>query len=156
MTLHSILAIDPGVTTGYCQAKLDNGILLMAPRETKLTLLKMETMLLDAINRYPQSLHIIYEDFQYRNVARTGLNLYPVKLIGVIELVQEKYPSVGFYKQSASTGKGYWSDEALREIGVYQRGTPHGRDAQRHLLHWLAFKEGSQYVDIEQLTMKLA
>jgi len=152
----SILAIDPGVTTGLCTAIFHERQLAISIQQSKLSMLEMENYLERTIElRLADDLHIVYEDFQYRNVSRTGLNLYPVKLIGVIELVQEKYPSVGFYKQSASTGKGYWSDEALREIGVYQRGTPHGRDAQRHLLHWLAFKEGSQYADINDLTFKL-
>jgi hypothetical protein len=101
--------------------------------------------------------HIVYEDFQYRNMPRTGLNLMPVKLIGVIEIFQERYePLVSFTKQSPSTGKTYYSDQRLKDLGVWPKGLKHGRDAIRHLLQWYTFGYGSQFGVMERTMVTLS
>jgi hypothetical protein len=51
--------------------------------------------------------------------------------------------------QTPSTGKSFYSNEQLKEKGVYKRGIPHGMDATRHLLHWFTFGAGFQYVKPE-------
>ena len=156
--MYSILAIDPGVTTGICTAILTADELVMNVGQHEFPMIGMEEYLERTIDlRAETNLHIIYEDFQFRNASRSGLNLYPAKLQGVIELISEKNPQVPFYAQQPSVqgDKAYFSNDRLRELGIYKRGTEHGRSAQKHLLHWLAFKEGSQYADIEKLELKL-
>ena len=48
--------------------------------------------------------------------------------------------------QSASTGKAYYSNDKLKQHGVYVKGTAHARDATRHLLHYITFGEGNQWM----------
>jgi len=155
--MHLILAIDPGVTTGWCWGNLYEHSLEISPQQSEMTTQDIEILLLNAMHSSPKNLHVVYEDFQFRNASRSGLNLYPAKLQGVIELVSEKNPQVPFYVQQPSVqgDKAYFSNDRLKELGIYKRGTEHGRSAEKHLLHWLAFKEGSQFANIEKLELKL-
>lgn len=150
------VAIDPGVTTGFCTGTLLDRNLDLVIDQEKLTCHEMYERLNALMSLDAGSMHIIYEDFSYRNVARTGLNLMPVKLIGIIELFQERYePLVTFTKQSAAQGKAYYSDEKLKRLGVYVPGKEHGRDALRHLLQWYTFGPGSQYGNVDQTRLKV-
>lgn len=137
------LALDPGGTTGYAicdinmvSKKLKIGWDQAKFNESELTEL-FETFVPDVI---------IYEGFEYRNRARAGLDLTPPKLIGVIKLYAQS-TGTRLYEQSAAMGKGHYSDQRLKTLGFYQRGMPHGRDALRHLLHWLTFRAGNEYMD---------
>jgi len=47
--------------------------------------------------------------------------------------------------QKAAVGKSYWSDAKLKESKLYNESFHHGRDAARHLLHWLTFGYGYQF-----------
>lgn len=157
--VHHILSIDPGVTTGICRGLLntEKSTLTLTPDQKELSLGQFYELVRSSASLVMPHVHIIYETFEYRNVARTGLNLTPVKLIGVIELLAEWYSdeSVTFYGQSASTGKAFFRNDKLKTMGVYVPAKPHGMDAMRHLLHWLAFREGSQYADTMKLDIKL-
>jgi hypothetical protein len=147
------LALDPGRTTGYVIAIHDN-VLKLYVNEDQLSLMQLEQLLASLMAN--SNLHIIYEDFEYRNMARTGLDLTPVKLIGIIEFYREKYePFVYFYKQSAATGKAFWSDDKLKQAGAYKVGKKHGRDATRHLLQWAKFGAGAQYIDLDKVEIVL-
>lgn len=152
-----VLALDPGGTTGYAILKLnrDAGHTLTVG-EAKWSLVEMHDELERFINDEAEATHIIYEDFSYRNASRAGLDLTPVKLIGIIEYYREQYePFVGFHKQSAATGKAFWSDDKLKAKDIYAKGRKHGRDATRHLMQWLAFGPGSAFVNVNELTIKL-
>ena len=148
------LSLDPGKTTGYAIAIRDE-VLRLYVNEDQLSLAQMDQLLSSLIVN-ATNLHVIYEDFEYRNMARTGLDLTPVKLIGIIEFYREKYePFVQFYKQSAAMGKAFWSDTKLKERGAYKVGKKHGRDATRHLLQWAMFGGGAQYIDIAAIEIVL-
>jgi len=150
-----VLAIDPGKTTGYAIAVCDD-VLKLLVQEDRLSLAEMDQLLIDLIQDSQPNLHVIYEDFEYRNYARSGLDLTPVKLIGVIELVRERYePFVHFYKQSAATGKAFWSDEKLKQVGAYKVGKKHGRDATRHFLQWAKFGPGAEHIDLDKIEIVL-
>ena len=158
--MHRIIAIDPGVTTGICTARLKADYLFVTPNQVKATLAQMYTILNDFIGVGSTQTHVIYEDFEYRNQARAGLDLTPVKIIGVIQLIQEcnRTGSTIFYRQTAAMGKAYYSDDKLKELGIYKKGVPHGMDATRHLMHWLEFRAGAQYTPeglIENLHISL-
>jgi len=107
-------------------------------------------------NPFRHQTHVIYEDFSYRNRARTGLDLTPVKLIGIIELFRERFePLTLFTKQSAAAGKGFFTDDKLKDLGVYVTGMQHARDATRHLLQWANFGAGSAFMNMEKVVVKL-
>lgn len=153
------LALDPGGTTGYAIGSWYEPYneMLLRVGELPFTLDELFKFIDDFISHAETNeAHIIYEDFQYRNVARAGLDLTPVKLIGIIELYRERFePFVGFYKQTAATGKAFWSDDKLKAECIYARGRKHGRDATRHLMQWLSFGPGCQYVDVNNVNFIL-
>lgn len=141
-----LLAVDPGVTTGYCFAELTDNRLKYTPYQ-------MPDDVEDLWNRLrsfaPE--HVICEDFEFRGKARTGLVLFSVQLIGVCRLYEALMngkPQV--HLQKAAQGKSYYSDKLLKDRGIYKRGVPHGMDATRHLLHWLTFGFGYQFT-VEKL-----
>lgn len=136
------LSLDPGGSTGYAICDINNvNEVSIGWDQARLDPAEL-TDLLETIN--PDK--IICEDFEYRNRARAGLDLTPPKLIGVVQLYCSN--GVPLYMQKASTGKGHYTDNRLKSIGMYVKGRPHGRDALRHLLHWLTFKGGNAYVDV--------
>lgn len=152
---HTILALDPGKTTGICEGYLKDTELTLIVDQQELSLSALYELLSKFLELY-NPLSIIYEDFQYRNYARSGLDLTPVKIIGVIEMFREWHePFVGFYKQSAATGKAFFNDFKLKELGAYKVGKQHGRDATRHLLQWAYFGPGAQFIDLDKLQVKL-
>lgn len=152
----TMLSLDPGKTTGYCIAVYDDKLRICVGQEE--LSLGAVSALLEKLASAGQmiDLHVIYEDFEYRNQARTGLDLTPVKIIGVIEMYKEFHePFISFYKQSAATGKAFYSDDRLKQLGVYKIGKPHGRDATRHLLQWANFGAGGRYIDLETVQLEL-
>lgn len=148
-SLSAALALDPGGTTGYCIARSFGKDLSLEVGESQLSKLGMYQMVRNFC-RADMNRHVIYESFQYRNVARMGLDLTPVELIGVIELVnEERFGNALFYHQMASQAKTHFTDDRLKEEGVYKRGKKHGRDATRHMLYWLTFGPGAQFGPFE-------
>jgi hypothetical protein len=138
-----VISVDPGKTTGYCYAAFDKGKLYFAPFQ-----------MFDDVDDFWDRLaafkpeHVIIESFQYRKGGRTnaGLDLFPVQLIGVARLYEVK-ANVKLYLQTPSQGKGYYTDRTLKQLGLYQRGEEHGRDASRHLLQWATFGAGYKFSD---------
>lgn len=151
--MNTLLALDPGATTGYCLATARDKLYL-APDEGRLSLAQMYFML-EKFTSLDSEASLIYEDFQYRNYARMNLDLTPVKIIGIIELFAERYePLLMVTKQTAAAAKAFYVDDELKRLGVYKKGRKHGRDATRHLLRWLNFGPGGRY-NFGRLPMQL-
>lgn len=138
-----VMSVDPGGTTGYTYARIMDGKVEAFPFQ-----------LPDDVDEFWQRLvkfspdQIVMENFEFRGRARTGLNLFPVQLIGVArlyELTVAKRTCV-VHLQSASMGKGYYTDVQLKNKKMYKRGVSHGMDAMRHFLHWTTFAAGHKYV----------
>ena len=150
-----VLALDPGVTTGYCYGVGEDNVLYLAPGEHKFTMVEFYELLEAFIGMHDHT-NLIYEDFTYRNYARMGLDLTPVKIIGIIELFVERYePLLMPTKQSASTGKSFYNDDELKRLGVYKVGKKHGRDATRHLLQWANFGGGGRYFNLAEMRLRM-
>lgn len=135
----TILALDPGETTGYAWATIE---------EQKVTEINAGQgeyseydlyLMLSAIS--PTA--IIAESFEFRQRARTGLVLMSRNLLGVSRLWAELH-GVFYSEQSASQGKSFFTDDKLRAMEAYKVGLQHARDATRHLFFWLAFGRGSK------------
>jgi hypothetical protein len=137
------LTLDPGKTTGYCISVLDESVAYIAYDQAEWSISDLDTILYAL---WPG--HIICESFEYRNRARAGLDLTPVRLIGIVELFaakdKERTNRVKF--QTAAQGKGYFTDKKIKDLGLYKPALEHGRDALRHFLHWLHFGQGFQYL----------
>lgn len=140
-----IIAIDPGVMTGFVYARITNDKQLEA----------FPFQAVDEVDDLWRRLFhfapdiIIMEDFEVRGKGTMGLNLFPVQLIGIVHLYEMIEPkgTVQVFMQKASQGKSYYSDHMLKANKVYKRGCPHGMDALRHLLHWTTFGAGFQLVN---------
>lgn len=146
-----ILALDPGITTGYALGVLDEK-LFIAVGESKMD----HREFYDFLQRtYPH--HMVCESFEFRqNRDKDKLVLYPVELIGLVKFFCSS-PMVGPHlsMQTAAQGKSYHSDAVLKKLGVYQAGMPHGMDAVRHLLRWLVFGGGFRLIEGNEPTMEL-
>lgn len=156
--METILAIDPGVTTGYCLGLKRDGedVLYVAPDEQRFGMDEFYQFVSTFLSESPDQACIVYEDFQYRNYARMGLDLTPAKLIGIIEVFIDRYtPLLLGTKQSPSTGKSFFKDDELKRLGVYVAGKQHGRDATRHLMQWANFGAGGQFFDHDKLQYQL-
>lgn len=140
----NIIAIDPGIQSGYCYAKISpDGRLMYYPFQA-----------VDDVDDLWRRLdgfkprHLIIEDFEFRGgVAqrKTGLNLFPVQAIGVARLYGLTQGQVAIHIQKAAQGKSYYTDIVLKNKDLYVRGKPHAMDATRHLLQWFTFGSGFQY-----------
>jgi hypothetical protein len=149
VSAHYVIALDPGVTTGYAIGVIENQSLKFTCEQEKLSMAAMFDFLGRAIELGGQDLHIVYEKFTFRQGARTGLDFTPAKLIGIIELYRDWHePIVRFYAQSASEGMGFFTDEKLKHMGAWAVGKEHGRAATKHMLQWLNFGAGAQFIDL--------
>lgn len=136
--MNILLSLDPGITTGYCLGRMaSDDTLEIAYNEAELQPADLLLMLQDLEPKV-----IIYEDFQYRNRARNKLVLFSVQLIGIVDAYATLAPNCYVKKQQPAEGKGHYDDNALRRLDLYQKGTVHGRDAARHMLHFCTFKAG--------------
>lgn len=149
MVVETMVAIDPGKTSGYCIGTYVDKQLFLTPGQEQFTLVGMSNF----VGYLPMRCQIIYEDFEYRAFSRAGLDLTPVKMIGIIERERELREGLHkeenqtyFWKQKAAEGKAFWSNDKLKEAELYVKGKPHGMDAMRHLLQFVHFKYGTQIV----------
>jgi hypothetical protein len=143
------LALDPGETTGYAFAQISDIIEIGYDQEEM-----SHDLLYAALSVWQPFEYLICEDFEYRpGKAKPNLNLYPVELIGVCKLWASWHPKTKLTFQKAAVGKSWWSDDKLKDEGLYIEGVPHGRDAARHLLHWLLFREGYSFVEGQDLVL---
>lgn len=142
-----VIGIDPGVMTGFCYADIE------PDKYARLYPFQMTDDVDDLWRRLVEfePRYIVMEDFEFRNRARAGLNLFPVQLIGIARLYALTQGQCAIKLQKASEGKGYYTDTLLKQVGLYKRGVPHGMDATRHLVHWLTFGPGYQFNGGKQL-----
>jgi hypothetical protein len=137
-----VIAIDPGGITGYCYARIEKGYIVYHPFQVQDDV----EDLWDRLFKFKPDCTVI-EDFEFRSgQRRTGLDLFPVQLIGVVNLYHNKFaPQARLFVQKAATGKAYYTDQVLKRNGLYIRGCAHGMDASRHLLQWFTFGAGHKF-----------
>lgn len=149
-----ILSIDPGGTTGYTfmvcsenpthmqMGKSSGGQLGPDPHHAELHCL---------LDDYDPTV-VVCEEFTYRIVGQhgsgstPGVNLISKEYIGVVKLWVVQYPDIWtptLYMQMPYIAVGkqaFWSNDKLKQLGLYKRGKPHQNDATRHLLYCLTDK----------------
>ncbi len=139
----SVLALDPGETTGWAFfAKvsispltvdlLDCGQLLTKEKgvgEIEKLLDRLEPRVVVAED---------YKVYRWKLKQHSWSDLYTPRLIGAIETLcsQRQIP---LYMQMAQTAKGFCTDDKLRLWGFYKPSMKHARDAIRHGCYWLIF-----------------
>lgn len=140
-----VIALDPGVTTGYAEGVIEDGYMKVRCDEEKLDHLGMY----DWLTMRKMDV-IVCESFEFRKLQQ-GVNYYPVEMIGIIKLFVQQTQfdnnKVAFHMQPPATqgSKAYWSTMKLKEANVYAEGKEHGRSAMKHLLYWWEFGTGYQY-----------
>lgn len=139
----TVIAIDPGGTTGFAIGLIDEdkGEMRVSSDELRMTgtelYARLEVLEPDIL---------IYERFEYRNRARAGLELISRDLIGVMELYCNR-EGVTYYKQMpGGTINAHFNNKKLKELGVF-KGTKgnHANEACMHLCHWFTFREGYKW-----------
>lgn len=134
-----VFAIDPGITTGYAQGSINDGLMIVVTGEAKMS----HNDLLKFLQQFQPDV-VVTESFEFRQKSRKGLVLYSLELIGVAAVYCE-VKNVPLMRQSAAKGKSYFRDAQLKKDGTFKPGRPHANDAARHLLHWFVFGSGYQY-----------
>jgi hypothetical protein len=135
-----VLALDPGVTTGYATGLIEDGFMKVDSDQKIWNHLDLHIFL---ITFEPD--HIVCETFEFRQKI-DKLELFSRELIGIVQLYIQIHKSDNLYMQSpGEVLRGYFSNARLKEDKVYNRGKPHANDAMRHLLHWYQFKQGYQF-----------
>src|SRR5438876_810462 len=133
----NIIAIDPGIHTGYCYARItEDGKAELYPFEITDEVDDLWRRLVDFKPR-----HIIIESFEFRQLRQhSKIELFPVQLIGVARLYTLIGPAeTAIFVQNPAQGKSYYTDSVLKQNNLYKRGVRHGMDATRHMLQWLTF-----------------
>ncbi len=141
-----ILALDPGVTTGWALFSqshptfgevytLQYGQMGPEPHHQKLfDMLHTTSCLKQDV--------VVVESYQRQPTAH-GL-LTPVEYIGVVKLHQQVYGCI-LIEQSRSC-KAFWTNEKLRILEHLRVGQPHAMDALRHLLYYITKSGDDQFV----------
>lgn len=137
-----VLALDPGETTGVAVFK---GIKL--GEVTQLNTVEMPKAAVALYNLIvlikPQV--VIVEDYRvykWKTDQHAWAGLHTPRLIGALEyiLFVLNTPTI---KQSAQVGKGFCTDERLKEWGFYTPAKRHAMDAVRHGCQFLMFGDES-------------
>jgi len=143
-----VLAIDPGIMTGYAQARIKRGklhyIVFQATDEVDDLWRRLKEL---------EPRFIVCESFEFRgghHRAATGIEYFPIQLIGVARLYAEVAEhQCSCFLQTPAQGKGYYTNPVLKQHGYIKRGmattVPHGIDAMRHLFQWFTFGPGYKH-----------
>jgi hypothetical protein len=134
-----VIAYDPGITVGYAEGHIDDGLMTIVSGESKAS----HGTLWASLGLMKPDV-IVCESFEFRRNARDNLELFSCELIGVIRLYAEINDCL-LEMQTAAQGKGFFSDNKLRAAKLYRMGKPHANDAIRHLLHWYQFGAGYKF-----------
>lgn len=130
--LGRILAIDPGLTTGF--AIFDQ----QSPMEGFAWQAKLDHVeFVDELNEQWPNI-IVCESFVHTH--RTGVDYTPVEMIGLVKWHAQKR-GILLVLQTPAYGKAFFSDDKLKKIHAYKAGMPHAMDALRHL-HQFMMKQG--------------
>lgn len=138
-----LIALDPGETMGCA---LFEGYQCLDMWHEDCTHAKDWADILQAI-LIGHNTTVVVEDYRiysWRSKQHEWADVPTLRLIGGIEVY---CGLVGYtvHKQIAQEGKSFWKDARLEKhvppLYEKSKGKPHARDALRHALHWLVFKQ---------------
>lgn len=148
----SVLALDPGGTTGWATfggeyriANDGHGINMgqMGPHTHYQQLAAFIERL------HAPSFTIVCESFEYRRGLRDNVELISREYIGIVNLIAAER-DIPVHWQTAAKGKAFFKDEKIKYLGLWWPGHKHAMDALRHLLHYQMFEKHDQ-----ELALKL-
>ena len=138
----TVLALDPGETTGLTQ------IIHYHDRTILRHLEQIPGWPLDDFiqaakaGQYFQGIsHCVYEAYHvysWRLDEHRFSEIPTIQIIGCIKTlcIQQGIP---YSTQTAQVGKGFFTDERLKQFDLYFPGKPHARDSLRHAAQFLTF-----------------
>lgn len=140
-----IISLDPGRTTGYSVG--------ITHSESEFEFISKQAKLSHAelwdLLYHEQPNCIVCESFDFRNGVRTGTDLIPAELIGVVHLFATKYSKRLDFQNASTHGaggqSGYFNNVNLKRKGIYVPARPHAMDSLRILLYWYEFGKGFQF-----------
>lgn len=139
-----VIAIDPGITTGYALGVIDKhaGKMEVATGQRKMDVTRYYEWL---GNIEPDV--VICERFEYRNSPRAGLELFSRELIGITTLWAGQHITLDmlFMQMPGSVINGYFDRKKLIELNLWKPGHLHANEACMHLMHWYTFGAGYRY-----------
>ena len=148
----SVIAIDPGMTTGYCVFKYvgdsyDSMVYLL--RSSGVIHVNKQTgwdPIIDLIQSYyrnePNSV-VVCEDYKIypnKQLEHVLSSVDTVRIIGAIEFMCH-HDNVPLVKQMASVHKGFVTDTKLKEWGLYKGINRHSRDAVKAAIYFILFNK---------------
>lgn len=138
----SILALDPGETTGYCFMSVNVSTAYYAGQidtpNIPQSVLKISEFLTER-----QVDVIVCEDYRvysWKSDQHKWANLHTPQLIGCIKTLA-CIGDIPIHMQMAIEAKEFCTDDKLKAWGMYQEGQRHARDAIRHATSYLLFAE---------------
>jgi hypothetical protein len=154
-----IIALDPGDTTGMAWQYANQDVSSYATHEVPHCSYEVGLRtLLDALSTIvgaappvdttstmarmvPAGVTVIYETFDFRHDEsfRDKIDYTPAEVIGALRCWALDRYNITLVKQNAATGKGFWTDEKVRKLGLWVPGRRHAMDAMRHLLRYQVF-----------------
>lgn len=138
-----LLAVDPGRTTGVAGGvvrlrsdSLARDVLVAAHEEGRLwtdeisgTATEQAAEIVALVARSRSTLLVI-EDFALRS---RNADLAPVEILSALDALRARDGLPAAERQMPSAAKSYLTNERMRDWGLWVVGSPHERDALRHL-----------------------
>lgn len=133
----TILTFDPGETTGYSIWK--DMKLHTAGQIKTVPVFETAVWLRQFIRDWDPKVVVIeeYRVYSHKTDDHAHNDMHTSRLIGCMESIlafEGKHPPV---MQSASSAKGFCTDEKLKDWDFWQKGERHARDAIRHGVYFL-------------------
>lgn len=130
-----ILAIDPGVDTGFSMTPQKGYADLWETNFGELSPASPHLALHATLVKVMPDI-IVCERFDFRQNKR-GVDYTPVEYIGVIHLYcQSTDTPLHFQGQDVTSEKSFWNKKKLKFLGLHQDGFTHAIDALKHRLHY--------------------
>lgn len=137
------VGIDPGQTTGACTFRGDE--LIDAQQIPSGLMPTAAVAVWDYVLKASPDIIVVedYRIYSWKAKDHTWNELHTPKLIGALEYASHVH-KIPMAKQTAQTGKGFCTDDRLKEWGFYLPGKKHAMDAVRHTCHYIMFGAGVQ------------
>jgi len=133
-----IIGIDPGQTTGV---SVWEGTHLIRADQLHTKEMPDAAVHMEEFIALWNPTHIVmeaYRIYSWKTKQHAGSDVHTLRLIGAIQYIAH-LRGIPVIFQGAGQGKGFCTDEKLKEWGFYQTAFRHANDAIRHVAHYLLF-----------------
>lgn len=137
----TLLALDPGETTGYALFKYDH---MVEAGQLATHNVYAGVDLLEEMLKKHQPDMVVYEDYRvyaWKAQSHSWETLHTPRFIGAIQTLTY-LRQIPVLAQMAQQAKMFCTDQKLQQWDYYQKGQRHARDAIRHGCYYLLFNNG--------------